>query len=198
VLKLHGTLPVGEKKAGRLVLTTQDYLRFNEKSAALGGAVQGLMLSHHLLFIGFGMTDPNFLRLHDSVARLLPWDRSEGTIGTAVLVESEPWKIEFANRLLSGIVCVRPVPDGLGAEMRISREARWLEIFLDRLVCACAIPVAHIADDKYSELLDREDAELLKHLKALPVAETQTPLHEKVRALLVEIGAAKTQKTQRE
>lgn len=189
LLKLHGTVSSPEGVAPNLVLTAQDYLRFHETSGALGGAVQGLMLSHHLLFVGFSMTDPNFLRLHDSVARLLPQSTYPGSdsIGTALLVESEPWRIDFANRMLRGIHCTRPArsrPQG------IDGEARWLEIFLDALVAECYTSVAYVSDNLFSGLLDERDVSLANALLQLS-AEADTPLHEKFRTLLRETGLRK-------
>ncbi len=65
LLKLHGDI---EKPEG-LVFTREDYRNHAKDGEALRGVVQGLMLTSHLLFVGFGMKDKNFLELAAAVSR---------------------------------------------------------------------------------------------------------------------------------
>jgi hypothetical protein len=46
-----------------MVLSRDDYLRFDAESAALGGVVQALLLTRHMLFVGYSLSDENFHRL---------------------------------------------------------------------------------------------------------------------------------------
>lgn len=79
LMKMHGCVRVPDS----IVLTRRDYIRYAETSAALGGAarcqydvqsscmmslsllagiLQALLMTKHVLFIGFSMTDDNFHR----------------------------------------------------------------------------------------------------------------------------------------
>jgi hypothetical protein len=40
----------------------EDYLRYESRRAALAGIVQSLLITKHMLFIGFGLQDDNFHR----------------------------------------------------------------------------------------------------------------------------------------
>jgi hypothetical protein len=62
VLKLHGTVEHPEE----IVLTRDDYLAYGERRAAL---VQGLLITKHMLFLGFSLTDDNVHRIVHDVAR---------------------------------------------------------------------------------------------------------------------------------
>jgi hypothetical protein len=65
ILKLHGC--VSEPKT--IVLSRQDYMRFNDRRAALSSIVQALLITRHMVFLGFSLRDDNFHR-----SRLLPPD----------------------------------------------------------------------------------------------------------------------------
>lgn len=66
LLKLHGDIA----KPETLVLSESDYDRYEDEGQALYGVVQGLMLTSHLLFVGFSLIDRNFLKLADAVKRV--------------------------------------------------------------------------------------------------------------------------------
>ena len=44
---------------------------YGANRAALGGILQALLLTKHMLFVGFSLTDENFHRLFDNVRRNL-------------------------------------------------------------------------------------------------------------------------------
>ncbi|MFW0772756.1 SIR2 family NAD-dependent protein deacylase [Paenarthrobacter nitroguajacolicus] len=56
LLKLHGSV----SKPDTIVLTRDDYLGFNSSRAALSALVKAHLLTHHLLFVGFGVADDHF------------------------------------------------------------------------------------------------------------------------------------------
>ncbi|GAA1142479.1 SIR2 family protein [Ornithinicoccus hortensis] len=59
LLKLHGT--VGKPRG--VVLTTDDYVRHAEDGKPLYGLVQGLLMTSHVLFLGFSLMDSAYLEL---------------------------------------------------------------------------------------------------------------------------------------
>src|SRR5262249_34866964 len=63
LLKLHGCV----SKPADIVLTREDYLRYDSSRAALAGLVQGLLITRHMLFVGFSLVDDNFHRIADAV-----------------------------------------------------------------------------------------------------------------------------------
>ncbi len=190
LLKVHGSVAErGESSEPTgIVLTLRDYQRFQKGASALGGAVQGLMLSHHLLFVGYGMVDPNFLWLHESVAQLLPKEQAmHNSVGTALMVERENWKIELADRLLAGIRCRRPTEAAPGEDQLLT-DARKLEIYLDYLNVVSFSSVAAGRDQRLLSLLSEEDASLILAIRSLPVQKSGSPLAERVRRLRRELG----------
>ena len=67
LLKLHGT--VG--RPSDIVLTREDYLRYPDRRGALAALVQALLITRHMLFVGFSLGDDNFHRIVDDVRKAL-------------------------------------------------------------------------------------------------------------------------------
>lgn len=150
LLKLHGSI----EEPGDIVLTREDYLRYGERRAALGGIVQALLITKHMLFVGFSLSDHNFHRIVDEVRRAL---RPEGApldepFGTAVLLADQP----LLEELWEGEVCF--VPAGDPGDDR--QAARHLEILLDRLVLESSDLSAHLLDDRFTSLLSEPEHRL--------------------------------------
>lgn len=66
LLKLHGDV----NRPNSLVLSGAHYEEHAREYAALRGVVQSIMLTSHLLFVGFSLTDQNFLGMAAAVARV--------------------------------------------------------------------------------------------------------------------------------
>ena len=62
-LKLHGTV----SRPGSIVLTRADYASYSKEQAASQGVLQGLLLTQHVLFVGFSMRDENWCRIVETV-----------------------------------------------------------------------------------------------------------------------------------
>jgi hypothetical protein len=65
LLKLHGCV----NHPDDIVLTRKDYIRYRERGAVLAGVMQSALLTKHLLYIGFSLTDDNFHTIFDAVRR---------------------------------------------------------------------------------------------------------------------------------
>jgi hypothetical protein len=154
LLKLNGD--IGDPDS--IVLTTEDFRRHSVENLALQGVVQGLLLTSHLLFVGFSFTDESFLRLAESVTRVLA--KARGTspneqTNTAIALTPDDLK-HVGHRDLDILKMsdhVANIPDA----------GRLLEIFLDRL-CWKAISVndraaEYLLDDRYFSSLTAEDQE---------------------------------------
>jgi len=68
ILKMHGCVTQPDS----IVLTRQDYVRYNERFAALGGILMSALLTRHIVFLGFSLSDDNFARLFDAVQKARP------------------------------------------------------------------------------------------------------------------------------
>lgn len=67
ILKMHGCASHPED----IVLTREDYLRYATRRSALQGIVQSLLITRHMLFVGFSLQDDNFHRIVDEVRRAI-------------------------------------------------------------------------------------------------------------------------------
>lgn len=170
LLKMHGCL----SRPDDIVLTRESYLRYAERNAALAGIVQAMLITRHMLYLGFGLGDDNFLRIVDAVRRAMAPDRTGGRgaalaadrpadqsageppLGTAVMLADNP----LLRRLWAGELewlCVDP-----SGALDLGEAARRVEIFLDCISLHATAP-AHLLDNRFAPLRTTED-EALAHL----------------------------------
>jgi hypothetical protein len=136
------------------VLTRQDYLRFQENRSALAGIVQALLLTRHMLFVGFSLSDDNFHRIAHAVRQAIG-DRQR--IGTSLVVDPNPLARELWEADLAWVTF-----EAAGAT--IAAQGRMLEIFLDRLACQAAATTAHLWHPKYEGALSSGERALRDRL----------------------------------
>jgi hypothetical protein len=153
ILKMHGCV----RHPDDIVLTRESYLRYTERNAALAGIVQAMLITRHMLFLGFSLRDENFHRIVDAVRRALRADDGGATqlLGSAVMLRSE----EFLEDLWRDEIDWIKVPDG-----------RFVDIFLDRLGFE-ASSLAYLLDRRFEALLDAPSRALREILR--PVAEAR-------------------------
>lgn len=77
---MHGCVDYPEN----IVLTKQDYIRYEDRFAALAGIVQSTLLTRHLLFVGFSLEDDNFQRIFDSVRKASRGDSHSPNLSDSV------------------------------------------------------------------------------------------------------------------
>jgi hypothetical protein len=155
ILKLHGT--VSEPAA--IVVTREDYLGYHEQRAALAGIVQGLLITKHMLFVGFSLEDENFHRIVHDVRNALRAGSDEGKhqpFGTAVMLEDRPLRQALWREELEFAVTKpkRATRDGALA------AARCFEIFLDVVGAKTSTVSSYLLDRAYDELLSETDRDL--------------------------------------
>ena len=189
ILKMHGCV----KQPRSIVLTREDYLRFQENRSALAGIVQALLLTRHMLFVGFGFTDDNFHRIAHAVREALRGERGAGSVakqqpfGTNLVVGGGDLLADLWSDDLDWVTT---------AEHSASPadQARLVEIFLDRLSARSATVTSHLGDERYAGVLtDGEKMlrdRLLQMVAEVTVPEQQTLAFDEVRALLVRLGLA--------
>ncbi|MFT3834578.1 MAG: SIR2 family protein [Micropruina sp.] len=128
LLKLHGDLEAPDT----IVLTRDQYERLETEHRALRGLVQSLMLTSHLLFVGFGFADSDFLAMSEAVAKVreLAVDEHQSTkVGTAIELRESP---DRKHEQLTYHHLAH-------ADSDVSSAARLLEILLDRVAWRCQV-----------------------------------------------------------
>jgi len=184
LLKMHGCV----EHESDIVLTRQNYLRYAERNAALAGIVQAMLITRHMLFLGFSLRDDNFLRIVDQVRRAVTPDGAAGSdhrLGTAIMLSDNPllahlWRGEI------DWVCLSQEPiDKL-------ESGRRFEIFLDCL-SQHATSQGHLLDPRFEGVLSEEDVALKRMLSPLlkpDSAAHRSPAWSAVRDLLVRLGGS--------
>ena len=188
LLKLNGD--IGDPES--IVLTAQDFQQHSVQNGALHGVVQGLLLTSHLLFVGFSFTDKSFLRLAESVARVL--SKARGTpadtqTNTAIALTPD----DLAHVTYQDLDILKMSDDVAD----VPAAARRLEIFLDRL-CWKAVSVndraaEYLLDDRYTSSLKAEDSELRTALLKLaadtsPGVKAKSLGWQRIEAVLNDLG----------
>jgi hypothetical protein len=82
--KTHGCL----SDPDRVVLTRASDTRYDERLPGLAGLVQAFLVTRHVRFAGFSLTDDNFHRIVDAIRRLRDAGRPPGPPGTALALGS--------------------------------------------------------------------------------------------------------------
>jgi hypothetical protein len=159
LLKLNGDI----RAPATIVFTDDDLKRHPEQRRALKGVVQTLLLTSHLLFVGFSLTDKDFLDLADAVSKVRA--RAEDPVpskpGTALaLTPDECDKARYTDlHMLS-----------MTAQSQ-TEGARLLEIFVDRLLWVAStqgdFATEYLLDNRYASGLSERDDALCKLLTRL-------------------------------
>ena len=161
LLKMHGDLD-----RGNLVFTRSQYQRFMTEDRALGALLQALLITRHLIFVGYSLRDSNFIQLAEEVANVLPANPVDPHLGTIIAVTPAAHE---DGRLGPALEFVR-----VGDETsEVSKtDARNLEIFLDRMAWAASRDEASwLLDVRCASLLSSRDRELASDLRSLPLRE---------------------------
>ena len=163
LLKLHGTV-TEQGEARDIVLTRDDYLAYGQRRAALAGIVQALLITRHMLFVGFSLADDNFHRIvHDvriavGESELRP---DPEPFATALTLEPAP----LAEELWQGDL--RVISLAGEEDVPLPTAARRLEIFLDLVLALATDHEAHLLDPSFEGVLGEEERALGRVLRSL-------------------------------
>jgi hypothetical protein len=180
LLKLHGSLHHGKKD---IVLSRSDYMRLRHQRGALYGIVQALLVTKHLLFVGYSLSDEDFHELADEIRTALePATTEPARLGTVLTVEDSAW-----GRLWVDLFNVVQMGSGPPAV-----AARRLQIFLDRLAHVATSHYAYILDSSFDGLLAKEERKLATSLRKVDklVSASTHPTALAVRKALEKFGAS--------
>lgn len=165
LLKLHGCIDRPES----IVLTRGDYLGVPASHGALFGLVQAMLLTRHMVFVGYSLSDEDFHHLVDEVRRARPDGNDDRKLGSVLTLSYD----EFFEQLWSDDVDTIPM-DGTERTDRdpraIRSSARKLAIFLDFVCHEAADSSAFLGDDSFSSLLDETERDVARRLSTLRAA----------------------------
>lgn len=195
LLKMHGCV----SEPDGIVLTREDYLRYDQRRQALAGIVQALLMMRHMLFVGFSLQDDNFHRIADAVRRARaprhdgPLETTMDHFGTAIDLFADPLSQALWASDLGWITTSdEPPPTGDATRAR-AESARRLEILLDATL-AQTRTTAHLLDPRYEGALTDEERRLASHVRAFveaiggdPTAKG-APAWRAIEALLSKLG----------
>lgn len=168
LLKLHGSV----SQPGSIVLTRDDYLGYNSNRDALSALVKAHLLTHHLLFVGFGLADDHFHEIVHDVRRALPVEVSKKhQMGTVLSLFHEPlqklvWKEKLEILPMAG----NPPAPGSGEEdtqAAVAAAGRELEIFLDMMMAYATDSHSYLLAPAYTRGLSKEENQLRQQLLTL-------------------------------
>lgn len=180
LLKMHGSVEV----PADIVITRENYFRYTEKNAALAGIVQAMLVTKKLLFVGFGLKDENFLRILDSVRRVIGTQNDEqkdeqgdknGKIGYALMLGKHAYWQELWPEI----------------EFLVFDDASQIELFLEFVLRARPRFAHYLAANMADFPLENEHIKAGRdRLKALADIAHQLPepLQHKVRSFLADFG----------
>lgn len=160
LLKLHGSVEDGR---GEIVLTRQHYQDLAEQRGALLGLLQAMLLTRHMLFVGYSLSDEDFHTVMSDVRRVT---KGAARVGTALTL--------FENQLLQDlwstdidVVNLWHAPIG-DQKVDTAAAARRLQIFLDLVGHLAADMSGFLLTDGYEEgVLTEEETQLRSALKDL-------------------------------
>lgn len=177
LLKLHGC--IHPERRHDIVLTRSDYLTLGAHRATLTGLVQAMLVTRHMLFVGFGLSDDHLHAVVHDVRRALGPTR-QGKLGTALVLEHDALLEELWHDDLDFIAMQGSTPDA----------ARKLELFLDHVLLLATTSDRHLFDPAFAGLLTPDEARLRDLLvDALDhVVLGNSSSWDKVQALLYSLG----------
>ncbi|HSK23770.1 MAG TPA: SIR2 family protein [Egicoccus sp.] len=190
LVKLHGSL--GGEGGGEPLLTRSQLLDFSTERGPLAGVLQMLLLTNHLLFVGYSMSDPSLHAAVHAVRRALEQEPDVGdapVMATSLQIAPSPALAALWDRTVD---VLWPDPQRYPTE---ADRVRQKEILLDLLADAASqatVPLLAMDDEAVERDLTDEERELREALQALAGAHdrhgSRSPLWEPVERLLARYG----------
>ena len=189
LLKLHGSAD----QPSSIVLTRDDYLGVPTTHGALFGLVQAMLLTRHMLFVGYSLSDEDFHQLVHEVRRARPQDNPDPKkLGTVLTLFDDPL---FADLWQDDLEIVPMVsgraPHDVSEETHRDEAIRRLSLLLDYVAFEAADVAAFLLDPDYDEMLDQDEesplATALRKAAGL-AAQSRSPVAQRVSGLLAELS----------
>jgi len=189
-------------------------MRYTTRRSALSGIVQSLLITRHMLFVGFSLKDDNFHRIIDEVRRsvrtgitddvsprtiihqgdspspVLKYTPSfqERRFGTQLVLTENP----ITKMLWDEDVYVVAMTAEDAAKSERQNAARKFDIFLDYLLSLATSATSFLLNLRYDALLEEGQRVLrdyiIKFISELPDSGKEAQEYELLRKLFVELG----------
>jgi hypothetical protein len=157
LLKLHGSVSAPET----IVLTREDYLGYGRGREALSALAKALLLTRHLLFVGFGLADDHFHELVHDVREVLPPEARHGRLGTALVLSPDRLRSRLWGSDLDLVA--------MGGD-DVAAQGRRTEMFLDCLLAHADRGLSFFLDRRFAHRLTDAETTLRERLLALEAA----------------------------
>lgn len=173
LLKLHGSTD----RRQDIVLTRQDYLAYASSRSALSSLATAMLMTRHLLFVGFGFNDDHFHRLLHDVKSVYATDgqddESRPLIGTALVLGHNAVR----ERLWKDSVEIIAFTDGSSPQA----QGRQLEIFLDMLTAHAVDSPSYFLRSEYADMLNDSERQLAADVTRAMASATAAEVRPSVR-----------------
>eukprot|EP01124_Arcella_intermedia_P014342 TRINITY_DN20757_c0_g1_i1.p1 TRINITY_DN20757_c0_g1~~TRINITY_DN20757_c0_g1_i1.p1 ORF type:complete len:362 (-),score=87.38 TRINITY_DN20757_c0_g1_i1:59-1144(-) len=203
LLKLYGCVTHPED----IVFSREHYMRYSTRRSALSGIVQSLLITKHMLFVGFSLKDDNFHRIIDEVRRSVRTGLPDDTNSPRKESNEETYTMSFKERkfgtqlvlnenLVSSLLWdedVNVVPMLKQQEKNLRGiAARKFDIFLDYMNSLATSTTSFLLNPKYDALLEDGQRALRDSLNQFiseisPIAKN-APEYDILKKLFMELG----------
>lgn len=150
LLKMHGCV----SKADHIVLTRSNYTRYDEHLPALADIVKAFLITRHMLFVGFSLSDDNFHRIVESVRRLRAINAEGDFFGTTLAMGDGGLHEVLWEKDLHRVRMVEAKEEKAISEYEAPRR---LEIFLDYLLSRTRDTKHLLVGNRFDKVLDEDE-----------------------------------------
>lgn len=190
LLKLHGSVD----REGSLVFTRDNYIDSFRSKRALMGLVQSMLLTRHMVFVGYGLRDEDFHELVYEVRSAFEGRTLTSPIGTVLALFEDEARSDLWKGIVD-IVPMRPRPaDGISdTDFRFEFQAavRELERYLDLIGMLSVDTSKYILDSTYDTAGSQDPAteDLAKIVEIVRGKSHQSSAWRQLQHLLESLGA---------
>jgi hypothetical protein len=192
LLKLHGSVTEPET----MVFTRDSYLAMTRQSRALMGLVQAMLLTRHMIFVGYGLRDEDFHELMYEVRSAFPEGKPAKELGTVLSLIEDPLQAELWGDTVKVISFHPPLPHDATSDDRASAMAvaiPELQKFLDLVGLHATESSSFVLDRTYETMLTEEEETFAKAIhQLLRTQPQQGELWKNLRTLLDRFGLPRT------
>jgi NAD-dependent SIR2 family protein deacetylase len=154
LLKLHGSLDRADH-IDHIVLTRRDYMDLARDRSALFGIVQALLVTKHLLFVGYSLSDEDFNQLVYEIRSAIGPAKIHPPLGSVLMVEDWPLATTWCD-----ILQVLQV-----GKDQSGPPQRRLQILLDRVAHLATPHHSYLLDESFKGLLEPDEHKLAEKLR---------------------------------
>lgn len=189
LLKLHGCVTEPES----MVFTRDSYLEMTRRGRALMGLVQAMLLTRHMIFVGYSLRDEDFHELMFEVRSAFPDGRPKKLLGTVLTLIEDPIQNELWQDTVKVVAFHPPLPAEASSDDRaraIRAAIPELQKFLDLVGMLATDKSSFMLDATYAGMLTDDEREFARAVVgALPRGEhANHPLWTEYRRMLTRFG----------